>query len=250
MVPPIGIPVKHSARIRTARLATAAALALTLLVAAPLAGAATSSAPEKPAVDSATAAEAASDAAAEKEAKKAADRRAASSKFEQEPLDRKDFESGDGQASKGSASQPSKGGSVGRMFFGLLVVLGVIFGVNFLLKRWGQSRLQGASGTAGVIDVVATTPLAAGRSLHLVRVGGELVLIGATEQSITQLGAVSGEDFQSVAGDGGKGQFQSMLSGAMVAGQPGVPATLGGAASSKPSLISRLLGNLQMLTAR
>ena len=50
--------------------------------------------------------------------------------------------------------------------------------------------MQGVVGTSGVIDVVATTTLAQGRALHLVRVGDELVLVGATEQSITRLGDV------------------------------------------------------------
>lgn len=243
--------MKPNPRIRIASALITAAVALivllVLLASASIAGAAETQA-ASPASGAAVAE--AADAEAAKDAKSAAERRAAGSEFERTKLDPKAFEAEEGQASKGSSKQPSKGGSVGRMFFGLVVVLGVIFGVNYLLKKWGQSRLQGASGTAGVIDVVATTSLAQNRSLHLVRVGGELVLIGATEQSITQLGTVSGADFTSDAGNRGKGEFQAMLNGSMVGSQPGVPQGMGGAGSAKPSLINRVLGNLQMLTAR
>jgi flagellar biogenesis protein FliO len=101
-----------------------------------------------------------------------------------------------------------------------------------------------------VIDVVATTPLAQGRALHLVRVGDELVLVGATEQSITRIGDVDATVLGASQGNAGNGEFQAMLSGAMLGNQPGVPSGMGGAGSSKDPFLKRFLDNLRLSTAR
>lgn len=180
----------------------------------------------------------------------AAERRAASSEFEREKLDQKAFDESERKASDGKESGGGGGGSVARAVFGLVVVLAAIYGVHWLLKKWGQSRLQGVAGRSGVIDVVATTPLAQGRALHLVRVGGELVLVGATEQSITRLGEVDASVVSSAAGDHGHAEFQTMLTGAMYGTQPGVPASMGGARSAQQPFLRRFVDNLRMSTAR
>jgi flagellar biogenesis protein FliO len=52
-----------------------------------------------------------------------------------------------------------------------------------------------------LIDVVTTTPLGPNRSLHLVRVGEELVLIGSTDHSVTSLARL-GVDESSALVDG------------------------------------------------
>ena len=193
---------------------------------------------------------AAKTAAAEKDEPSASERRAASSEFEREKLDQGAFDKADDEQSKDSKSGGSGGGSAMRFIFGLVVVLGAIYGVHWLLKKWGQSRLQGVAGRTGVIDVVATTPLAQGRALHLVRVGEELVLVGATEQSITRIGDVDAAVMSSGAGNSGNGEFQAMLSGAMLGNQPGVPNGMGGAGSANQPFIKRFLDNLRLSTAR
>jgi flagellar biosynthetic protein FliO len=177
----------------------------------------------------------------------AAQRREARSDFEREKLDPEAFGE---ESSKESGGDSESGGSMLRFVFGLVVVLAVIYGVHWLLKRWGQSRMQGVAGTAGIIDVVATTPLAQGRSLHLVRVGKDLVLVGATEQSITRIGEMDAAALGAQAADYGKGEFQAMLNGAMVAGQPGVPAGMGGTSSTQDPFMKRFLDNLRLTTAR
>jgi flagellar protein FliO/FliZ len=88
--------------------------------------------------------------------------------------------------SKGGKA-PSVGGAgadVIRTIVGLAVVLGVIYGVYWLLKS--SARAKAGRGDER-IGVIATTPLAPNRSLHLVRAGDELILVGATDQSITPL---------------------------------------------------------------
>jgi flagellar biogenesis protein FliO len=180
----------------------------------------------------------------------AAKRRAASSEFERKKLDSDAFEADDKKASGEDTGTSSSNGSFLRFVFGLIVVVGAILGVHWLLKRWGQSRIQGVAGRTGVIDVVATTNLAQGRTLHLVRVGRELVLVGATEQSITRIGEMDAAALGEMAADRGNGEFQAMLNGAMVAGQPGVPAGMGGTSSANDPFLKRFLDNLRMSTAR
>jgi len=90
-------------------------------------------------------------------------------------------------SSGGALSSASGGASaVARMVVGLGVVLLVVFGVYWLLKK----RYRGGSrGTVadGRLEIVATTPLANNRSVHLLRAGDELILIGSSEQSVTGL---------------------------------------------------------------
>ena len=191
------------------------------------------------------------DADSDKESSSAADRRAEASKFEREKLDQAAFD--DAEKDGSSAEKDSESGNAGsimRALFGLVVVLGAIYAVHYLLKKWGSSRMQGAVGRGGVIDVVATTPLAQGRSLHLVRVGTEIVLVGATEQSITRLGEVDVSVLGAAAADRGNPEFQSALSGAMFSSQQGIPAGMTGAGTTQDPFMKRFLDNLRMTTAR
>jgi flagellar biosynthetic protein FliO len=183
---------------------------------------------------------------------KDAARRAKGSAFEREELDQSAFAPDSPTTTKASAGG---GGSIVRMLMGLAVVGGLIYGIHWLLRKWGRSRAQGIGGSSGVIDVVATTPLSQGRSLHLIRVGQELVLVGATEQSITRLGEVDGRSL-GLAGVGTPetGSFPSLLQGAIQVG-PGVDVApaISSLTSSPPAstgFVSRFVENLKLNTAR
>ena len=89
-----------------------------------------------------------------------------------------------GGSSASTASTGSAGADVIRTIVGLAVVLAVIYGVYYLLKTAARAK---AGRPDERIGVIATTPLAPNRSLHLVRAGDELILVGATEHSITPL---------------------------------------------------------------
>ena len=97
-----------------------------------------------------------------------------------------------------TAAVKSSGGSSGafiRMVVGLFIVLAVIYGVYWLLKTYGKSKRNGGAGEAGAgLDVVASATLGPGRTLHLVRVGDEFVLVGAAEQSVTPLRAYTADE--------------------------------------------------------
>ncbi len=98
-----------------------------------------------------------------------------------------------GNSSHGAAtpSVGNAGADIIRTIVGLAVVLGVIYGVYWLLKSAAKAK---AGRPDDRIGVIATTPLAPNRSLHLVRSGDELILVGATDHSITPLRVYSAEE--------------------------------------------------------
>ena len=83
-----------------------------------------------------------------------------------------------------SVSSPSTTGTIARTVVGLAIVLAVIYGIYWLLKTTNKSRRTVGGGQ---IEVLATTPLASNRALHLVRSGDEVILVGSAESGITPL---------------------------------------------------------------
>jgi flagellar protein FliO/FliZ len=86
------------------------------------------------------------------------------------------------------------GSAVVHMVLGLAIVLALIFGLYWLLKRTGRGKKDTAVADDGFIGVVSSTPLGPQRSMHLVRVGDELVLLAASEQSVTPVRVYSPEE--------------------------------------------------------
>jgi len=77
------------------------------------------------------------------------------------------------------------GGGIVRTIVGLAVVIGVIVGLHWILKQVKASRESRSTG--GGLQAIATLALGPGRSLHLVRAGREIVLVGAAEHAVTPL---------------------------------------------------------------
>ena len=77
------------------------------------------------------------------------------------------------------------GGSLARTFIGLAVVVAVSYAVAFVLKKMKASGEASATGEG--LSSVATIPLGAGRSVHLIRAGRELVLVGSAEQGVVPI---------------------------------------------------------------
>ena len=91
-----------------------------------------------------------------------------------------------GKVKTDQAAQVGGGGStLVRTFVGLAVVIGVIYGLHWILKQVKSSKEERASGSG--LKTVATLPLGPGRSLQLVRAGGELVLVGVSEGGVTPI---------------------------------------------------------------
>jgi len=84
------------------------------------------------------------------------------------------------------------GGGIVRMIVGLAVVIGVIYGLHWILKQVKTGREQRSTG--GGLDVLSTLQLAPGRALHLVRAGSEIVLVGTGEHGVTPVRVYSEDE--------------------------------------------------------
>jgi flagellar protein FliO/FliZ len=133
-------------------------------------------------------------------------------------------------ASLQSAGTGGGGGTALHMLLALGVVIALILGLYKLLRRTAH-RNDGAVRADGKMAIVASTPLAHSRSLHLVRVGEELVLVGSAEHGVTPIRVYSAEESRS-----------------MVLDDPGDMRQLD--AGAKPGLVGSLTDSLRKLTAR
>jgi flagellar protein FliO/FliZ len=84
------------------------------------------------------------------------------------------------------------GGGMVRTIVGLAVVIGVIYGLHWILKQVKSGREQRSSGSG--LDALSTLQLAPGRALHLVRAGSEVVLVGSAEHGVTPIRVYSEEE--------------------------------------------------------
>jgi flagellar protein FliO/FliZ len=133
------------------------------------------------------------------------------------------------------ADQPRKletvgGGSSGlvRTIVGLAVVIAVIYGIAWVLRQVKSAREERTSGYG--LQHAATIPLGANRSLHLVRAGRELVLVGSAEHGVVPIRTYSEQEARELG---------------LVAdehGPAGPPAAAGGAAiaAGARTLVDRL----------
>lgn len=82
-------------------------------------------------------------------------------------------------------SSAGGGGGLVRTIVGLAIVVGVIFGLHWVLKQVKSSREEKASGQG--LANLATLPLGPNRAVHVVRAGNEVLVLGSSEQGIAQL---------------------------------------------------------------
>lgn len=87
-------------------------------------------------------------------------------------------------SSVGAHHVASSSGVFLRTGIGLVVVVALIYGVYWLLKKYAGSKTGRSDGQ---MVVLATTALAPNKSLHLVSVGDELVLVGAADHGVTPI---------------------------------------------------------------
>ncbi len=81
---------------------------------------------------------------------------------------------------------------VAKMTGALSIILGLLFLVVYLLRRFG---LVAQAGAKGVIEVVENRAILPKRYISLVRVADNYLVIGSTEQGITLLGSINEENF-------------------------------------------------------
>jgi flagellar protein FliO/FliZ len=85
----------------------------------------------------------------------------------------------------GQTAQAAGGGGLVRTIVGLAVVIGVIYGLYWVLKQVKSAREEKAHGSG--LHTLATLPLGHNRSLQHVRAGDEVVLVGVGEAGVTPI---------------------------------------------------------------
>lgn len=100
---------------------------------------------------------------------------------------------GGGDAGGSALASGATGGAAVHMLLGLGLVLLLIYVLYRVLKRTagkGEPAIRGDDG----MSIIASTSLAPSRSLHLIRVGEEIVLVGSAEHGVTPLRVYSAEE--------------------------------------------------------
>ena len=92
----------------------------------------------------------------------------------------------------GQGSHIGGGGSIVRTIVGLAIVIGVIYGVAWVLRQVKASRQPRATGTG--LASLASVPLGPNRAVHLVRAGRDLVLLGVAEQAVVPIRTYTEEE--------------------------------------------------------
>ncbi|HWI70821.1 MAG TPA: flagellar biosynthetic protein FliO [Baekduia sp.] len=84
------------------------------------------------------------------------------------------------------ASVGGSGGGLARTFVGLAVVVAVIYGLTWVLRQMKKSS-SGEKAHGFGLSTEASMPLGPNRSVHLIRAGRELVLVGSAEHGIVPI---------------------------------------------------------------
>jgi flagellar protein FliO/FliZ len=103
---------------------------------------------------------------------------------------------GGDNAIESTAAGGGGGGSIVRTLVGLAVVVGLIYGLHWILKQAKASKEGKASGLG--LSTVATLPIGGGRSVQLLRAGRELVLVGVAEHAVTPIRRYSEDEARSL----------------------------------------------------
>ncbi|HEY6759609.1 MAG TPA: flagellar biosynthetic protein FliO [Baekduia sp.] len=101
---------------------------------------------------------------------------------EQTPLDLPSDSSAHAASTVGSG-----GGGLARTFIGLAVVVAVIYGLTWVLRQMKKSSSSDLAAHGVGLSTEASMPLGPNRSVHLIRAGRELVLVGSAEHGIVPL---------------------------------------------------------------
>jgi flagellar biogenesis protein FliO len=88
------------------------------------------------------------------------------------------------ETSKGDASYLNSTGLAFSVFLKMGVVILLIGGLAIILRRW---KTRGSVSQTKLISVVETVHLTQHRTLYLLNIDGQKILIGATDQSMTNL---------------------------------------------------------------
>lgn len=93
-----------------------------------------------------------------------------------------------------ASEAPSTFGLLSRTFGALLLIVGLIFGASWGLKRFGGTRFGAPHEDSPALSVLSTVALGDRRSLSIVKFGSRTLLVGSTQQSITLLAEESTDE--------------------------------------------------------
>ena len=96
------------------------------------------------------------------------------------------------QQQAGGGNSNSASGGLMRTFIGLLVVVAVIYGLYWILKQVKRAKEEQASGSG--LHSLASLPLGPNRSLHMIRAGREIVLVGVAEHGVAPIRSYTEEE--------------------------------------------------------
>src|ERR1700742_1355381 len=99
-------------------------------------------------------------------------------------------------SSSTTSQAASSGGSIARTIVGLGIVILVIFGLRWVLNQFKHGREKKAAG--GGLASMATLPLGQNRSLHVVRAGREVLVVGSGEHGVTPVRSYSEGEAQAL----------------------------------------------------
>jgi len=101
--------------------------------------------------------------------------------------------------SSGSHPSASGGASVIRTIEGTVLVAGLIWGMGWFMRRSKTKTDRGhLKAPTGGLQSVAALPLGTGRSVHLVRVGEDYVLLGSAEHGVVPIQRYTAEQAQAI----------------------------------------------------
>ena len=96
------------------------------------------------------------------------------------------------QAQQQAQTGGSSGGGFGRTIIGLLIVCAVIYGLYWILRQVKKTREEQASGSG--LHSLASLPLGPNRSLHMIRAGRDIVLVGVAEHGVQPIRSYTHEE--------------------------------------------------------
>ncbi len=138
-----------------------------------------------------------------------------------------------GSGASHATSSAGASGSIVRTIVGLAIVIAVIYGLSWIVRRAKTAR-NPSIGSG--LEQIASLPLGTGRSVSLVRVGSELHLLGLAEQGVTRIRTFS-ED-------------EARAAGLTPAPEPLEPELHAGGGIEQAPSIMRVLEGLRRLTER
>ena len=74
-----------------------------------------------------------------------------------------------------------------KMFLGLIIVISLIYLVGIIYQKLTKVRIADSDSDKFRPEIISTTTLGQGKNIHIVKIMGEYILIGSTQNSITFL---------------------------------------------------------------